>query len=156
MLRIDRHRLGPRVYVLGTRVRVNRCVAEADLAAWNIDVRTSDGAGLPPGRGTVAEGKAVYEAKCATCHVPPLFTEPGQNLHTPDEIGVDSFQADRSPTHMYRTAPLAGLWTHQKGGFYHDGRFANLAAVIEHYDSTLRLGLTSDEKAELVEYLKSL
>jgi hypothetical protein len=63
-------------------------------------------------------GKKLFDgpAKCATCHVPPLFTEPGHNLHTPDEIGVDSFQADRSPTHMYRTAPLAGLWSHQKAG----------------------------------------
>jgi hypothetical protein len=105
-----------------------------------------------------ARGKEVFNgrAQCSTCHVPPLFTEPGHNLHTPAEIGVDSFQADRSPTHMYRTAPLAGLWTHQTGGFYHDGRFPTLAAVIEHYDSTLRLGLTSQEKGELVEYLKSL
>ena len=56
-------------------------------------------------------GKAIFNGpgKCATCHVPPLFTEPGHNLHTPSEIGIDAFQADRSPTHMYRTAPLAGL-----------------------------------------------
>jgi len=77
-------------------------------------------------------GKAVFDGKgkCATCHVPPLFTEPGNNLHTPAEVGVDAFQADRSPTHMYRTAPLAGLWSHQKGGFYHDGRFATLQDVV--------------------------
>jgi hypothetical protein len=55
-----------------------------------------------------------------------LYTEPGQNLHAPSEIGVDAFQPDRSPTHAYRTAPLRGLWTHQKVGFYHDGRFATL------------------------------
>jgi cytochrome c5 len=105
-----------------------------------------------------ARGKEVFNgrAQCATCHVPPLFTEPGHGLHTPAEMGVDSFQADRSPTLMYRTAPLAGLWTHQKGGFYHDGRFATLPAVIEHYDRTFRLGLTDQEKGELVEYLKSL
>jgi len=103
-------------------------------------------------------GKDVFNerARCATCHVPPLFTEPGHNLHTPGEMGVDSFQADRSPTHMYRTAPLAGLWTHQKGGFYHDGRFATLRDVIEHYDGLFRLGLTNREKGELIEYLKSL
>jgi hypothetical protein len=95
-------------------------------------------------------------AKCATCHVPPLFTEPGNNLHAPSEIGVDSFQADRSPTHMYRTAPLAGLWTHQKGGFYHDGRFATLRDVLEHYDAFFKLGLSEREKTELTEYLKSL
>jgi len=69
---------------------------------------------------------------------------------------VDSFQADRSPTHMYRTAPLAGLWTHQKGGFYHDGRFATLRDVIEHYDSHFGLRLTEPEKRDLFEYLKSL
>jgi cytochrome c peroxidase len=105
-----------------------------------------------------ARGKQVFDgrAQCASCHVPPLFTEPGHNLHSPEEMGIDSFQAERSPTRMYRTAPLAGLWSHQKGGFYHDGRFATLPAVIEHYDRTFRLGLTSQEKAELVEYLKSL
>src|SRR2546427_6990996 len=43
-------------------------IGEADLAAWNIDIRTSDGLGLPPGRGTAAEGKAVYNAKCVPCH----------------------------------------------------------------------------------------
>jgi hypothetical protein len=103
-------------------------------------------------------GKAIFsgKAKCATCHVPPLFTEPGNNLHAPGEIGVDAFQADRSPTHMYRTAPLAGLWTHQKGGFYHDGRFASLQDVIQHYDAFLKLELSEQEKSELIEYLKSL
>lgn len=62
-------------------------------------------------------GKAIFngDGKCATCHVPPLFTEPGYNLHTPEEMGIDAFQADRSPTHMYRTAPLAGLWGASEG-----------------------------------------
>jgi mono/diheme cytochrome c family protein len=105
-----------------------------------------------------ARGKEVFDGRggCATCHVPPLYTEPGENLHSPAELGIDSFQADRSPTHKYRTAPLAGLWTHQKGGFYHDGRFPNLAAVVDHYDRNFRLGLNAQEKAELIEYLKSL
>jgi hypothetical protein len=105
-----------------------------------------------------ALGKNVFETKgkCATCHVPPLYTEPGNNLHSPSEVGVDSFQADRSPTHMYRTAPLAGLWSHRRGGFYHDGRFQTLDEVIQHYDQLLMLGLTAQEKRELVEYLKSL
>ena len=103
-------------------------------------------------------GRAIFNgaAKCATCHVPPLFTEPGNNLHAPAEVGVDSFQADRSPTHMYRTAPLAGLWSHQKGGFYHDGRFATLLDVVEHYDAQLKLGLGSTQKNDLVEYLKGI
>jgi hypothetical protein len=103
-------------------------------------------------------GKAVFSgvAKCATCHVPPLYTEPGQNLHAPAEIGVDAFQADRSPTHMYRTAPLAGLWTHQKGGFYHDGRFATLLDVVNHYDAHFNLKLSELQKNDLVEFLKGL
>jgi cytochrome c peroxidase len=57
---------------------------------------------------------------------------------------------------MYRTAPLAGLWSHAKGGFYHDGRFATLPDVVEHYEEVRHLGLTGAEKAALVEYLKSL
>jgi hypothetical protein len=103
-------------------------------------------------------GEALFNgaAKCATCHVPPLYTEPGDNLHTPAEIGVDSFQADRSPTRMYRTAPLAGLWSHQKGGFYHDGRFATLPDVVNHYNSHLNLNLSADDKRDLVEYLKGI
>jgi hypothetical protein len=105
-----------------------------------------------------ARGKQVFSgrAMCATCHVPPLYTEPGNNLHAPDEIGIDAFQAERSPTQKYRTAPLAGLWTHPKPGFYHDGRFATLRDVVEHYNNTNQLALTDQEKRDLVEYLKSL
>ncbi len=103
-------------------------------------------------------GKALFEgrADCARCHVPPLYTEPGWNMHTPAEVGVDDFQARRSPDERYRTSPLKGLWSHQKGGFYHDGRFATLRDVVDHYDSFLGLGLSASEKADLVEYLKSL
>jgi hypothetical protein len=103
-------------------------------------------------------GKAVFagRAGCARCHVPPLFTEPGHNVHAPSEVGVDAFQADRSPTHAYRTAPLAGLWSHQKGGFYHDGRFATLMDVVNHYDTFMKLGLSSADKSDLVEYLKGI
>ena len=107
-----------------------------------------------------ARGQALFaadgKAQCASCHVPPLFTEPGWNLHTPEEMGIDSFQADRSPDLMYRTTPLKGLWTHTKGGFYHDGRFATLLDVVNHYDTLFSLGLTDGEKSDLVEYLKSL
>jgi mono/diheme cytochrome c family protein len=103
-------------------------------------------------------GKAVFDGqgKCANCHVPPTFTEPGRNLHRPAEICTDSFQADRSPTGMYRTTPLKGLWTHMKGGFYHDGRFEALGDVVDHYDGCMDLGLSATQKADLVEYLKSL
>jgi len=110
-----------------------------------------DAAAAESGR-TLFNGKA----QCATCHIPPLFTEPGWNLHTPAEIGIDSFQADRSPDFRYRTAPLKGLWTHTTGGFYHDGRFAKLLDVVNHYNAHFSLGLTDAEKSDLVEYLKSL
>jgi cytochrome c peroxidase len=77
-------------------------------------------------------------------------------MHTPAEIGIDDFQAKRSPDERYRTAPLKGLWTHQKGGFYHDGRFATLRDVVEHYNSFFGTNLSERQKADLVEYLKSL
>jgi mono/diheme cytochrome c family protein len=103
-------------------------------------------------------GEAVFagKAKCATCHVPPLFTEPGWSMHTPEEMGIDDFQANRSPDRMYRTTPLKGLFTRAKGGFYHDGRFKDLDAVVDHYAKLLKLDLTPQERADLVQYLKSL
>jgi cytochrome c5 len=116
----------------------------------------------PPGESFNKEaalrGQAVFnnKAQCSTCHVPPLFTEPGWNMHKASEIGIDDFQAKRSPDEAYRTAPLKGLWTHQKGGFYHDGRFATLLDVINHYNQFFNLSLTEQEKLDLIEYLKSL
>jgi hypothetical protein len=103
-------------------------------------------------------GKRVFEgqARCTQCHVAPLFTEPGWNLHTGAEIGIDDFQANRAPDRRYRTSPLRGLFTHTKGGFYHDGRFATLDDVIAHYDSTFALGLTAAQKSDLAQYLLSL
>ncbi len=105
-----------------------------------------------------ARGKALFngKAECSTCHTPPLMTEPGWNMHTASDICIDDFQASRAPDDRYRTTPLNGLWTHTKGGFYHDGRFATLAAVVDHYDSCKSLGLSAAEKSDLVEYLKSL
>jgi hypothetical protein len=103
-------------------------------------------------------GDELFEGKaeCATCHVEPLFTEPGWNLHRPEKIGIDAFQANRSPDEKYRTTPLKGLWTHQKGGFFHDGRFKTLLDVINHYNNHFNLGLSDQEKNDLVQYLLSL
>jgi hypothetical protein len=108
-------------------------------------------------------------AHCSACHVKPLWTEPGWNMHRPQEIGLDDFQADRAPDRAYRTSPLAGLWTHtneslqaigrqpvKQGGFFHDGRFGTLLEVVDHYDRLFNLGLSDPEKHDLVEYLKSL
>jgi hypothetical protein len=105
------------------------------------------------------------KAGCNNCHVEPLWTEPGWNLHDPKELGIDSFQADRAPDRAYKTMSLAGLFVRENGLFihpanrgcyYHDGRFATLLEVVNHYNTFFTLGLTEQEKGDLVEYLKSL
>jgi len=107
-------------------------------------------------KAAAARGKNVFlsKAKCATCHPPPLYAD--NVLHSAAEIGVDDFEAMRSPTGKYRTTPLGGLFARTKGGFYHDGQFATLAEVINHYDTHLKTSLTTSEKEDLVQYLKSL
>lgn len=109
-------------------------------------------------RAMAQRGQALFngKARCASCHVPPIFAEPGKNMHRPDEIGIDGFQASRASDNAYVTQRLQGLWTHSKGGFYHDGRFATLMDVVNHYNTFFRLGLTQQEKAELIEYLRSI
>jgi hypothetical protein len=109
-------------------------------------------------RDAAARGERLFngKAKCGSCHVPPLYTEPGWNMHTADEIGIGSFQADRAPDQRYRTTPLRGLWTHQRGGFYHDGRFESLAKVIEHYERALGFELSPAERTDLAQFLLSL
>jgi hypothetical protein len=103
-------------------------------------------------------GVALFngKAQCATCHTDPTKTEPGWNMHTAAELCIDDFQASRSPDDRYRTTPLNGLWTHTKGGFYHDGRFLTLLDVVNHYDSCKSLGLNAVEKSDLVQFLESL
>jgi len=104
-------------------------------------------------------GRALFEgvAKCAQCHIAPLYSEPGWNMHTGAEIGIDDFHASRSPDGRYRTTPLRGLAAaRSKGGYYHDGRFATLPDVVEHYDQAFALGLAPGQKADLVQFLKSL
>lgn len=112
-------------------------------------------------RAAAERGRMVFNgaAKCATCHVPPIFTEPGWNLHKAEEIGIDDFQASRAPDGRYRTVPLRALWDTKKvhkGGFYHDGRFATLADVVNHYDRHFKSNLTEAQRRDLVEYLKSI
>jgi hypothetical protein len=103
-----------------------------------------------------ALGKAIFltKAKCAGCHALPLYSD--NVLHTADEIGIDDFEAMRSPTGKYRTTPLGGLFTRAEGGFYHDGRFPTLMDVVNHYNDYNKLNLSATEKADLVEFLKSL
>jgi hypothetical protein len=105
------------------------------------------------------------KAKCGTCHVEPIWTEPGWNVHKPEDIKIESFQADRSPDHSYKTMNLAGIFIRErgihmaaanKGRYYHDGRFKTLLDVVNSYNTRFGLGLTDPEKSDLVEYLKSL
>jgi hypothetical protein len=105
------------------------------------------------------------KAKCNSCHVDPLWTEPGWNLHPAAEVCIDSFEADRAPDHVYKTMNLNGLFVREeglfmaptnKGRYYHDGRFATLLDVVNHYNKCKSLALSEQEKLDLVEYLKSL
>ena len=101
-------------------------------------------------------GEALFtgKANCASCHKAPIFAD--NVLHTPEEMGIDNYEASRSPTGKYRTTPLRGVYARAKGGFYHDGRYATLKDVVNHYNDDFQLDLTSTEIDNLVEYLKSI
>ncbi len=103
-----------------------------------------------------ARGLVVFNNSCSRCHVPPLYTEPGWNMHTAEEMGIDDFQSQRSPDNRYRTTPLKGLFARAKGGFFHDGRFPTLRAVVDYYNQVFVLNLSEGNKNDLVEYLKAL
>jgi cytochrome c peroxidase len=75
-------------------------------------------------------------------------------LHAPSETGMDPVRASRLKNHAYRTTPLRALTRHAP--YFHDGSAATLLAVVEHYNSFFGLGLSPQQKADLVEYLKSL
>jgi mono/diheme cytochrome c family protein len=114
-------------------------------------------------RAAARRGELLFSesARCATCHTPPTFTDvlsgPDPTvpfLHAPSEIGAASDYASRTATKMFRTAPLRGVWQHPP--YFHDGRAPDLLAVVNHYDALFSLGLTAAQKADLVEYLKSL
>jgi cytochrome c5 len=124
-------------------------------------------AGVDFDAAAAARGDELFSGKanCNSCHHEPLWTEPGWNDHTPAAMGIDSFQADRSPDGNYKTMNLAGKFVTErglfmmpanKGRFYHDGRFKTLLDVVNSYDTRFSLGLTDSEKSDLVEYLKSL
>jgi hypothetical protein len=107
-------------------------------------------------RAAAGRGKALFltKAKCSSCHSGQLLTD--NSLRSASEIGIDDFEAKRSPTGKYRTPPLGGLFARSKGGFYHDGRYATYLDVVNHYDAHFSLHLTAWQKRDLVEYLKSL
>jgi mono/diheme cytochrome c family protein len=105
-----------------------------------------------------ARGKALFTgaARCSTCHNPESdFTDINRGvLHAPSETGMDAAYANRTPAKKYRTTPLRGLWQHPP--YFHDGSAATLEAVVAHYDTTLSLHLTEQNRTGLVAYLRSL
>ena len=121
-----------------------------------------------PAQGTFDEdaaerGKELFRggARCSTCHQGPNFTDVlnGPNRQTPllhdaAEVGLDPVYASRSATGKYRTTPLRALPRHAP--YFHDGSAPDLPAVVSHYDQLFDLKLTPAQKADLVEYLKSL
>jgi cytochrome c peroxidase len=103
-----------------------------------------------------ARGQAVFTGagQCSTCHSGASFTDANTRLHDPAEIPTDPTHAERSATKMYRTTPLRALLQHAP--YFHDGSAATLPDVVDRYDSAKNLQLTPQQKADLVEYLKSL
>jgi hypothetical protein len=119
--------------------------------AWSVDRRRAE------------RGKELFrnEARCSSCHQGRTFTDvsSGPNrtvplLHDAAEVGTDARYAERTATRQYRTTPLRGLLQHPP--YFHDGSAADLPAVVEHYDRHFDLHLTVRQKADLVEYLKTL
>lgn len=108
-------------------------------------------------------GKQVFrnEGRCSTCHQGSTFTDvlsgPSREvplLHAAAEVGVEPGYASRSATGAYRTTPLRALLYHPP--YFHDGSAPDLPSVVDHYDRQFGLHLTPAQKADLVEYLKTL
>src|SRR3954447_15151051 len=128
----------------------------ADLEAYQLSLASP----APPDRSfdtmAAARGRTVFTGpgQCAGCHVGSTLTDANTRLHQPSEVPTDPTHAERSATKMYRTTPLRALWQHAP--YFHDGSAATLEDVVQRYDQFLGLGLTADQVADLIEYLKSL
>ncbi|HJU87063.1 MAG TPA: c-type cytochrome [Gemmatimonadota bacterium] len=110
----------------------------------------------PPGsfdEAAAQDGQAVFAEACASCHVPPTFTD-APNLHAPGDTDMDGTYAARTTTGQYRATPLRALWQHPP--YFHDGSAETLGDVVDHYVTALGLTLSTDEREDLIEYLKSL
>ncbi len=106
-------------------------------------------------------GKKVFnaDANCIRCHIGSTFTDVNAGkLHTPAAVGQDPAYALRSVTKLYRTTPLRGLWNppQLQGPYFHDGSASTLQEVVDHYVVRFNLSLTTQQKLDLVEYLKTL
>lgn len=137
------------------------------LLAYQLSLRAPEPA---PGSFNVEaarRGQDVFEnqARCASCHKGPAMTDvlrnifgsgrgPAPFLHDPASVGQNPAYANRSATRKYRTTPLRGLLQHPP--YFHDGSAPTLAAVVDHYERVFGLNLTAGQRADLIEYLKSL
>ena len=134
-----------------------------ELFEYQISLRAPEPPRKSFDRRAARRGERLFEgrARCAQCHVPPTYTDvrngPDPNvplLHAPTAVGTEPVYASRSVTGMYRTSPLRGIWQHPP--YFHDGSAPDLLAVVNHYNTFFSLGLTNAQKADLVEFLKSL
>lgn len=144
-----------------SRVRILPDLVTPKLAALLTYVESIETPPAPDGAfdpAAAARGEVLFndKARCTNCHVPPLYTLPGFNIIPATVIGIDSFQAERSPNLGYRPPPLRGVFTRQKGGFFHDGRFATVNDVVAHFNAQFSLALTAEEQSDLAEFVKSL
>jgi mono/diheme cytochrome c family protein len=135
----------------------------AALLEYQLSLRTPEPPANSFDRGAATRGQRLFlkEAGCATCHKAPNFTDVSSGpsrkvpfLHEPAAVGMDPAYAARTATKKYRTTPLRALWQHAP--YFHDGSAADLLAVVNNYDRQLKLKLTQEQKADLVEFLKSL
>jgi len=104
-----------------------------------------------------ARGKVVFDGvgRCSTCHTGSLYTDVNSGrLHAPGETGMDGRYAARTTEKAYRTTPLRGLLQHAP--YFHDGSAVSLAAVVDHYNTFLTLGLSATQKQDLIAYLQTL
>ena len=106
-----------------------------------------------------ARGQQVFVGAggCAGCHSGALFTDANSTLHPPADSMAEPESpsyAARSATRRYRTTPLRGVWQHAP--YFHDGSAATLEPVVATYNARRSLGLTAQQSADLVQYLKSL
>lgn len=122
------------------------------LRAYELSLEAPPAAAGSYDGAAAARGRTLFEQSCARCHGGAAFTE--TTLHAASETGVDPGYAARSATKRYRTTPLRALAQHPP--YFHDGSAPTLDAVVDHYDGVLRLGLSAAQKADLVEYLKSI
>src|SRR5436305_910202 len=116
------------------KLGIGRAASPTEISGWDIDVRP-DGQGLPPGKGAVKDGEAVYMAKCAACH---------------GEFGES---AGRWPQVAGGTGSLKSGDPVKTVGSY----FAHLSTVIDYVRRAMPFGeaqsLTNDELYAVVAYM---